>query len=44
MALQTFGQPPPVGEDPTANTGDTGSGTPHNNMQPSAFWNIMVKL
>jgi len=44
MATQTFGGPPPVSEDPTALTSDTGSGTPHNNMQPSAFWNIMVKL
>lgn len=25
-------------------TGTAGSDTPHNNMQPSAFWNVMIKL
>ena len=25
-------------------TGSVGSNTPHNNMQPSAFWNVIIKL
>lgn len=28
----------------TITTDSSGSGTAHNNMQPSAFWNIMIKL
>lgn len=34
-----------LGTSGTGNTsGSSGSGTPHNTMQPTAFWNVMIKL
>jgi len=32
------------GANNSTNTGSTGSGTPHNNMQPTVFLNTMIKL
>jgi microcystin-dependent protein len=40
-----FGTPStPVNLATTGTTGSTGNDQPHNNMQPSTFWNAMIKL
>ena len=41
----TLRSPAPPASPVSTGTGTaTGGGQPHNNMQPTSFWNVMVKL